>query len=485
MANQALRVLFVSSECTPWCKTGGLADVSAALPAALRAGGADVRVLLPAYGSMTQHATGDYVEIAARNRFPSARVLSATLPNGVPALLIDCPELYARGGGPYGDDKGIDWPDNALRFAQLSRVAAELSTASSGLPWQPQVVHCNDWQTGLVPAYLHYTAQPHAASVYTVHNISFQGLFPATVTEEIGLPPESFSVDGVEFYGQCSLLKCGLAYADWLTTVSATYALEIQHEEYGMGMQGIASKRRNVLSGILNGIDTETWNPALDPYLARSYDAHTLEFKIKNKRALQARLALPQTDVPLLSMVSRLTDQKGIDLVLEIAERIAALPAQLVILGSGMPQYEAQLTQLAQRHHGRISATIGFDESLAHLIEAGADVFLMPSRYEPCGMNQMYSQRYGTLPIVRATGGLADSVEDYDAASMSGGGFVFQEATAAALLVAIERALAVYKTPARWRTLQRNAMARDFSWDASALQYLQIYRQLCKAQAPG
>jgi len=476
-----MRVLFVCSECAPWVKTGGLADVSAALPAALRALGVDARVMLPVYPSVPTHDALQVGQFVPTARFPPARLLTATLPNGVPALLLDCPQLYARDGGPYQNDAGEDWSDNAQRFAQLCRIAAVLATArSGGSTWRPDVVHCNDWQTALVPAYLQYQDAARAATVLTIHNLAFQGLFPARAVEEAELPAASFSVDGLEFYGLCSFLKGGLSYADALTTVSPTYAAEIQTEVHGMGLHGLLARRRDALAGILNGIDTTMWDPARDPHIARHYSAAALEGKAVNKRALQTRMGLLQSDAPLLAMVSRLTAQKGVDFVLEIGPALADIPAQLIMLGRGDAVYERAVAALARAHSRHISATIGFDEPLAHLIEAGADAFLMPSRFEPCGMNQMYSQRYGTVPIVRATGGLADSVEDFSPATGTGSGFVFHEPTAAALLAAIRRAVDVYRDTASWRRLQRNGMARDFSWNASARRYREIYERIAR-----
>ena len=478
----ALRVLYVAAECAPWSKTGGLADVSAALPAALRELGIDARVLMPLYPSVPKGDFPELLQIAASARLPAARVVSAELPNGVPALLVECPPLYERPGGPYQDEEGRDWPDNAQRFALLSRVAAKLGC--TGSPWRADVVHCHDWQAGLAPAYLSYESQARAATVFTIHNLAFQGAFPPDTVAQVELPAASFSVDGVEFYGNMSYLKAGLAYADALTTVSPTYALEIQREAHGMGLHGLLQTRSDVLTGILNGIDTEVWNPASDRHIARRYDAATLERKVHNKRALQERLRLPQTDAPLFAVVSRLTDQKGIDWVLEIAPAIARLPAQLVVLGRGDTRYESAARALAQAMPQNVSAMITFDDALAHQIEAGADALLMPSRFEPCGMNQLYSQRYGTVPIVRATGGLADSVDDFSAATGAGTGFVYREGRAEALLAAIRRAVVIFRERPSWRRLQRNGMARDFSWGASARRYAQIYTSVVAKQNP-
>lgn len=471
------RVLFVTSECTPWSKTGGLADVSASLPAALRALGADVRVLMPAYSGVPAQTADSVAHWPATARLPAARLLSARLPNGPPAFLVDSPLLYARRGGPYQSDANEDWSDNAIRFAQLCRVAAGLGQGALAA-WRPQIVHCNDWQSGPAVAMLHFAPAGHAATVMTVHNLAFQGLYPRSVVDEAELPAASFRMEGAEFYGQYSYLKAGVAYADAITTVSPTYAGEIQDESMGMGLHGVFAYRRAVLQGILNGIDIIDWDPSHDAHIARPYDAATLEAKSGNKRALQARLGLPPRDGPLFGMVARLTGQKGVDLVAQIAPALAALPGQLAVLGRGEPAHEHAFAALARAYPDTISATIGFDEPLAHQIEAGADLFLMPSRFEPCGMNQMYSQRYGTVPIVRATGGLSDSVTDCDAGPLTGTGFLFRDATAADLMGAIRRAMKVFADAGRWRSLQVAGMTRDFSWDRSARQYLEIYRRL-------
>ncbi len=481
-----LRVLFATSECAPLVKTGGLADVSAALPAALAALGVDARLLLPGYRQvLAQLPDGrEVARIAATAELPGARLLQRRMASGVPLFVLDCPELYDREGGPYQTDAGSDWSDNALRFGLLSRVAALLGSAASPLGWQPHVLHCNEWQTGLAPAYLRYAAGARAATLLTVHNLAFQGIFEPGLVTALGLPPESFSPDGVEYYGKLSFLKAGLQLADAITTVSPGYAREIQSEALGFGLHRLLAARKDRLYGILNGIDTGLWNPATDPLIARRYAADTLAAKADNKRALQRRLGLTAApEAPLFAVVSRLTEQKGLDWLLEIAPRLLALPAQLALLGGGDAQLERGYLALAQSDPQQASVTIGFDEALAHLIEAGADAFLMPSRFEPCGMNQMYSQRYGTPPVVRATGGLADTVVDCTPAALADGsasGFVFHEPSAAALLAAVGRAAGVWRDGATWRALQRNGMARDFGWEASARRYAGIYARLAK-----
>ncbi|MBC7944619.1 MAG: glycogen synthase GlgA [Burkholderiales bacterium] len=487
-APHPVRVLYVTSEIAPLIKTGGLADVSASLPPALREMGVDVRVLVPGYDSaLSGLRYKRKLAAIVLPHFPPATLLSARLPSGVPLLTIACPPLFQRSGGPYQDGQGADWPDNALRFGFLSRVAALLAGEESPLSWRPNIVHGNDWQCGLIPAYLQLTdagaSSASARTLFTVHNLAFQGIFPPSSVAELGLPAASFAIDGLEFHGNMSFLKAGLFYADGINTVSPTYASEIQTEALGFGMQGLLKSRAGVLWGILNGIDDETWDPARDPLIPQRYTALTLEDKAANKLALQNRLGLAaDAQIPLLGVVSRITHQKGLDLLIEMAARLVATPAQIAILGSGDAELQKSLDDLARRQPDRIAVSHEFDEALAHLIEAGSDMFLMPSRFEPCGLNQMYSQRYGTPPVVRATGGLADSVVDCDGAMANDSdrptGFVFRDATDADFLAAVIRAIAAWRDKPLWREIQRNGMGRDFSWKASARQYLETYRLL-------
>ena len=485
-----MRVLFVTSEVAPLIKTGGLADVSAALPAALFEMGVDIRVLLPGYPQVLkalpklEHvADFDLHKLSGFSAFPPSRLLFGTLPGGVPLYVLDCPEMYLRGGGIYLDEHGEDWADNAQRFGLFSKIAAMLGSAASPLAWKPQVVHCNDWQSGLTPAYLHYAPVP-APCVMTVHNLAFQGIFPSSLMPELGLPWDCFKPDGVEFYGDLSFMKAGLFFAAHITTVSPSYALEIQTDELGFGLQGLLSHRRLSLTGILNGIDTTEWNPGADACLKHAYDVDHLSGKAANKRELQISLGLHEdADIPLFGLVSRFAHQKGVDLVLEIAQELTAMPAQLVFLGSGDAEMQRAALALAHLHTGKIAAYIGFDEGLSHLIEAGADIFLMPSRFEPCGLNQMYSQRYGTPPVVHATGGLIDTVVDCSASSLAAGtasGFVFDSMDAASLLAVVRRAAKLYKDQKSWRALQQICMRKDFSWGPSAKAYLQIYTNLIR-----
>lgn len=476
-----MNILFATSEIAPWVKTGGLGDVAAALPPALRRAGMDVRVLVPWYPALAAAFPNAPViaELpAAAGVFPGAALRSATAPDGTPLLLLDCMACYARSGNPYLGSDGRDWHDNAVRFGLLSYVAALLASSASPLSWKPAVLHCHDWQTALAPAYLHYVLQPVAKSVLTVHNLAFQGLFGAHTLRELGLPPQAWAMDGVEYYGHLSFLKGGLQHADRITTVSPTYAQEIQTDTDGMGLAGLLRYRSKELSGILNGIDTTQWDPGIDPYLPVHYRSSTLGTKLKNKQALQEKMGLEViNDSPLFGVVSRLSGQKGLDLLLACADELVALPAQLVVLGSGDAALETAFRDLARRHPGRVAVRIGFDESLAHLIEAGIDAFIMPSRFEPCGLNQMYSLRYGTPPIVRATGGLADTVIDASDKEQ-GNGFVFTRAEPAELLATLRRAADLWTRPRLWRQLQKNGMATDHSWDQPALAYVNLYRAL-------
>ncbi len=484
-ASSPLRVLFVTPEIAPWMKSGGLGDVSAALPVALRAAGVDVRVLVPAYRPLLAEF-GDAQCLATFSSpggaLAPARLLAATTGHGVPLLMVDCPGYYHRSGDAYQDGQSEDWPDNDLRFGLLGKVAALVaSTSSAG--WEPHIVQCNDWPAALALVYLRYMEKSRVRGIMTVHNLAFQGLFPATSLPRLGLPPEAMAGDGaVEYYGKLSFLKGGLVCADHITTVSPTYAREIQSEALGCGLDGLLRGRSDVISGILNGIDTGMWNPAADTHIACAYDSTRIDRKAENKAALQRLLGLPgEATIPLVGVVSRLTWQKGIDLIADIAPQLVGMPAQLAVLGTGERKLVKRLTDLAREFPRQISFTAEFNERLAHLIEAGADMFLMPSRFEPCGLNQMYSLRYGTPPVVRATGGLADTVVDCSEATLKSGtanGFVFTGSEAPQLLAAVERAVDAWHDTKGWKALQRNGMRHDFSWQASALRYRDLYRTL-------
>ncbi|HEY3177528.1 MAG TPA: glycogen synthase GlgA [Casimicrobiaceae bacterium] len=479
-----LRVLYVTPECAPLVKTGGLGDVAGALPVALRRIGLDARVILPGYPAVLAALASAHnvARIDAIARLPAARLLEAELPQGVPAWIIDCPALYDRDGGPYQDAHGADWEDNPLRFGLLGHTAALLASPQNPVSWRAQLIHANDWQTGLAPAYVALAHDHTAPSIITIHNLAFQGIFAPHWVADLGLPAASFAMDGVEYHGRISFLKAAMFYADAITTVSPTYAEEIQHEPMGMGMHGLLAARRDRLTGILNGIDTMVWDPANDPLIPARYDATKLGRKNANKKALQIRFGLEtQKDTLLLGAVTRLTTQKGVDLLLGIADAVLRLPAQMVIVATGDKVLEKHLVELAAARRGRLASFIGFDETLAHLVEAGADAFVMPSRFEPCGLSQMYSQRYGTPPIVHATGGLIDSVVDCTSQTLADGtatGFKFFAPHADALMSAIKRCASAYGDARIWRKLQRNGMARDYSWNRAAREYAAIYARL-------
>ncbi len=479
-----LRVLFVTPEAHPLIKTGGLGDVGGALPSALREAGVDARLLLPAYPGLIETVDAQPLgtPLLVLADMLEVQLFRGLMPDGnTPVYLIDAPSLYHR-SGPYVDETGKDWADNAFRFAVLSRAAAMFGTNAELFDWEPQITHCNDWQTGLTPAYLAHTPGNRMRTLITVHNMAFQGNFPPRLLTHLDLPKSSFGMQGLEFHGQFSFLKAGLYYADHITAVSPTYAEEIQTSEFGYGLEGLLAQRSDQLSGILNGVDTAHWNPKNDPFLTAAYSSTNMQGKAANKLTLQQRFGLePNPDVPLLGIVSRLTRQKGIDLVLAIADQLLAQPVQLAVLGSGDNTFESELQCLPREQPGRVGIHIGYDEELAHLVEAGADIFLMPSRFEPCGLNQMYSMLYGTPPVVRHTGGLADSVVDATPSTLADGtatGFVFTGANEAELLACVLRALILFQDRKTWRKLQTTGMQRDFSWAQSAAQYLALYQSL-------
>ncbi|MBC5785482.1 glycogen synthase GlgA [Ramlibacter sp. USB13] len=480
-----MKILFATPECAPYVKTGGLGDVSAALPATLAALGHDVHILMPAYkGMKVSGEIGDGVELPPWGPWPAAQLVPVKIPNGVTLLLLACPSLYQRPGGPYVDASGRDYHDNALRFGLLSWVAAQIGTVHSPLRgWTADVVHANDWPCGLSMLYLAQSRMvlPHeatAAGIVTIHNLAFQGVFPMGSADLLGVPHHWRGMDGVEFWGQLSMLKAGIQFADAITTVSPTYAREIQTPAHGIGFDGILRARSSRLHGILNGIDTKLWDPRADELLPFHFGPDNLQGKAQCKAALQARMGLPADPKAMVfAVVSRLTPQKGIDLVLGALPRLVASGAQFVVLGQGEPGLQQALKDAAQKHPKQVAVQLGFDESLAHLIEAGADVFLMPSRFEPCGLNQMYSQAYGTPPIVGPVGGLLDSVTDASEDAQHGTGFVMRGVDPAGLDDAIARATRLWREPQRWRRIQANGMARHFGWEDSALQYVEVYER--------
>ncbi len=410
------------------------------------------------------------------------RVLEGRLPGtDVVVYLVDAPRCFDRPGNPYSGPDGTDWPDNAQRFATFCRAIVELCQDRAGLDWRPDIVHCNDWQTGLVPALLSLES-PRPASVFTVHNLAYQGLFDKSHFRTLGLPYTWWSMHALEFHGRLSFIKAGLVYADALTTVSPTYAAEIRTPEFGCGLDGLLEHRAAQLTGILNGADASVWNPASDPLLDTHFSRDSLRGKDANKQALQRVFDLPTAPrIPVFAHIGRLVEQKGIDMLLEILPELMQRPLQLVMLGSGHAHLETALRAAQARYPQQLGMRIGYDETLAHRIEAGADAFLMPSRFEPCGLNQIYSLRYGTLPIVRRTGGLADTVVDTTPATLDAGtatGFVFDSASPEALLASIDRALRLYALRTVWTRVIKNAMAQDFSWTRSAQRYLDLYQSL-------
>ena len=469
----------IGSEAVPFAKTGGLADVLGALPPALGRLGWDVTVALPRYRGVTAGTLIERVPVSVGGFTRDVGLYDAPMGDGARALLVECPDLYDR-DSLYATG-GEEYPDNARRFAVLVRAALEF-VARRGP--RPSVVHAHDWQAGLAPVYLRTLFASHPVlggvpSVFTIHNLAYQGVFEPDWLPRLDLGAEELALDRMEFWGRISLLKGGINAASVITTVSRRYAEEIQTPEFGFGLDGVLRQRRDRLFGILNGIDTSVWNPATDPALPAPYSVDRLDGKVTAKRALLARYALPADESavarPLVGMISRMVDQKGFDLIRDVADDLMRLDATFVVLGTGEPRYQDLWKALAARHPSRVGAYIGFDETLAHLIEGGADIFLMPSRFEPCGLNQMYSLRYGTVPVVRAVGGLADTVTDYAPGDPRSTGFVFEDYSGAALLAALRRALAVFRDKPAWRALQAAGMRRDNSWDHSAGEYVRIY----------
>ncbi|HHB91880.1 MAG TPA: glycogen synthase GlgA [Thioploca sp.] len=480
MNSSRLRVLFVTSEAYPLVKTGGLGDVCYALPNALRQLDVDVRLLLPGYSEVLERLS--LVEVHdSINVYPllePIRLLVGIMPGEItPVYVIDCPSLYQRDGGPYQDITGKDWDDNAVRFGVLSKIAALFG--EHRFLFKPQIIHCNDWQTAITPAWLAFSDQAHAKTIMSVHNMAYQGIFEAETVGRIGLPPESFNMFGLEFYGKLSFLKAGIYYANQITTVSPNYAKDIQTPNYGCGLNTLLTERQYKLTGILNGIDSKVWNPETDIYLNRNYSVRNISAKVRNTQALRNKLNLANSkQVPLIGMITRLTEQKGIDLVIPIIPMLIKTGVQIAILGSGDKTLEMHLQRLEARYPKQVSVTIGYDEQLSHKIEAGANMFLMPSKFEPCGLNQMYSMSYGTIPIVRRTGGLADTVTDATPENIQNKiatGFIFERSNANELLHCIERAVKIFHNKEIWKQLQITGMTRDFSWQKSAKQYISLY----------
>ena len=474
-----MNILSVASEIYPIVKTGGLADVTGALPGALAAHGMSVRTLVPGYRTVMAALPGDPAVARSWPEFYGgpASILAATAA-GLDLFVLDAPHLFDRAGSPYGN--GADFDDNWRRFAALGKAGAEIAE-HGGDGFLPDLVHAHDWQAAMTIAYMRYANAHSVPTVMTVHNLAFQGQFPAAIFPLLGLPEAAMSVDGVEYYGGVGYLKAGLQAASAVTTVSPTYAQEIRTPEFGMGLDGLLNARMGDLHGIVNGIDTDVWDPQTDALLPATYAARTLQKRQRNRLAVEERFELDRDAAPIFTVISRLTWQKGMDLLAEVLDRIVAEGAKLAVLGSGDHALEGALLAGAARHRGRVGVVIGYSEPLSHLMQAGCDAILVPSRFEPCGLTQLYGLRYGCVPIVARTGGLADTIVDANEAALSAGvatGFQFAPLTADAFLQAIRRAMRCHREPLVWANIQRQGMKADVSWDRSAARYAQLYDTL-------
>ena len=479
----ALRVLIASSEAHPLIKTGGLADVAASLPAALRELGQDARLIIPAYPRAARQLREprNLCEIKLPGCRASVRILAGTHPDhDLPVYLVDAPEHFSREGNPYQDLSGRDWGDNAERFLLLGRAVAQIAQGLPAVGWRPDVLHCNDWQTGLAPALLQ-DSPDRPASIFTIHNLAYQGLFDRATFDRIGLPPYLWSLSGIEFHQRMSFIKGGIVFSDRVNTVSPTYAEEVRTPRAGCGLDGLLRQIGSRFSGILNGIDYRDWDPATDPLILQPFDRSNFGLKAENKLDVQREFGLVRNEGAfLLGYVGRLVEQKGVDLILTMLPGLLQDPnIQFVLQASGERPVEQALTALAAEYPKQVGVVIGYDETRAHRIEAGSDAFLMPSRFEPCGLNQIYSLRYGTPPIVHRTGGLADTVVHATPETLADGtatGFLFDQPSAESLWYGIQQALALFRgDPDGWRRLATTGMAQDFSWEASARSYLQLY----------
>jgi len=482
--DKPLKILFATPEAVPFAKTGGLADVAGALPKSLQALGCEIKLIMPYYrtvrdSGLPHQYLGREIEVSLGDEKLKADIYLGHLNQDIPVYFIGREEFFDR-QSLYGTAKG-DYFDNPERFIFFSKAA--LSFCQS-MDFSPDIIHQHEWQTGLIPAYLKslYQNDPlfsRSATVFTIHNIAYQGLFKKEKFSLTGLPQEMYSPEGIEFWERINFMKAGIVYADVINTVSKKYSEEIQTPEYGYGLEGILRKRKESLYGILNGVDYEDWDPSHDPHLIARYDAKDISGKKQCKMDLLKEFHLPSSleQVPLLGMISRLADQKGFDLLMEISEALFALNIGFVLLGTGEQKYHDLLTQVAQKYPQKAGIRIAYDDRLAHKIEAGTDFFLMPSKYEPCGLNQIYSLKYGTIPVVRATGGLDDTITPYDPVTKKGNGFKFTRYDAKEFLNTIKAAINFYYQPERWRQLVQNAMAADFSWKRSAQSYLELYRK--------
>ncbi len=480
-----IKLLSVASEIYPLIKTGGLADVAGALPGALAGQGVSTRTLVPGYPAVLARIGKAKVVRRYDALFGAPATLLAASVHGLDLLVLDAPAFFTREGGPYGDDGGNDWGDNWRRFAALSRVGADI--AADGVKgWRPDIVHVHDWQAAMTAAYMRFGPAHAVPRVVTIHNLAFQGRYDAAIFDALGLPPEAWGVDGVEYYGGTGYLKAGLVSADAITTVSPTYAEEIRSPVHGMGLDGLINGRVDRLHGILNGVDTAIWNPADDALIAKGYNARTLSRRAANRRALEKQFGLDADDAPLFVIVSRLTWQKGMDLMTGAIDHLVGLGGKLAVLGSGDHPLEGAFLGAAERHRGRIGVRIGYDEPLSHLMQAGGDAILIPSRFEPCGLTQLYGLRYGCLPVVARVGGLADTVIDANAAAMSAGvatGILHAPSDPLALHGAIAHAVHLHRNKPIWQGMQRAAMRADVSWESSAARYAALYRSLLAGAA--
>ncbi|MEP2030801.1 MAG: glycogen synthase GlgA [Paracoccaceae bacterium] len=479
-----MKLLFVASECAPFVKTGGLADVIGAVPKALCVLGADVRILIPAYPALSEQVADATAVMSFTDLFGGPARLLSVRAEGLNLLLLDAPHLFDRPGSIYLNASGDDWEDNHLRFGALSQIGARIAQGALD-GWCPDLVNAHDWQGGLVSAYLEQDGKPASPVVLTIHNIAFQGLFDASVMKELGLKDHLFIPDGVEYFGQLGFLKAGIALADQITTVSPTYARELVSPDFGMGLEGLLSARQGDLTGILNGIDLDVWDPATDPELAATFTARSLKQKAKNRAEVESRFALmPNPDAPLFCVVSRLTTQKGLDLLLECLPGLVGQGGRLALLGSGEKDLERALIQTARDFAGSVGVIIGYDEGLSHLMQGGSDAILIPSRFEPCGLTQLYGLRYGTIPVVARTGGLADTVIDANEAALSAGcatGVQFSPINALSLGQAISRTCTLFKDQKNWAAMMRRAMRHPVGWDGSASTYMSLYRRAISA----
>jgi starch synthase len=476
-----MKVLSVASEAVPLVKTGGLADVVGALPAALKPLGIEMRVLLPGYPTVMSAAKKAKKLHQYADLFGGPATIVAFTAAGLDLLVLDAPHLYDRPGGPYGPAGGGDWPDNWRRYAALGKAGADIAAGALG-NWRPDFVHAHDWQAAMTPAYMRYgPPEGRVPSVMTVHNLAFQGQFAFTIFPELGLPPEAMTLDGVEYYGGVGFLKAGLQSAGAITTVSPTYAQEIRTPAFGMGLDGLLNLRAADLSGITNGIDTAVWNPSADAALTSSFTPSTLKKRDANRRAVEERFGITETEGPLACVISRLTWQKGMDLLAAEFDRLIGAGLRLAILGSGDPALQGALLAAAARHRGRASVVIGYDETLSHLMQGGCDAILIPSRFEPCGLTQLYGLRYGCVPLVARTGGLADTVIDANEAALSLGvatGIVFAPDSGEAMVEAARRASALFADRKAWAAMQKQGMRCDVSWERSAQKYANLYSAL-------